>query len=69
MASSTDIPLAAEHKEEKVSKEMEGILRSRYKSITDCTKEKMGDPVVPNIEGLITASWGKLKLAAWRKTH
>ena len=52
----------------KLSKEMEGIVRSKYKAIMDHTKEKMGDPVVPNIEGLVTASWGKLKLAAKTKT-
>ena len=49
-------------------KEMEGILRSRYTAIMEHTKEKMGDPVVPNIEKMIDASWGKLKLAAKTKT-
>ena len=28
----------------------------------------MGDPVVPNIKALVTATWGKLKLAAKTKT-
>ena len=42
-------------------------MRSRYKAIMDHTTEKMGDPMVPNIEGLVTASWGKLKLNAKTK--
>ena len=59
---------AAGQGEANLTKEMEGILRSRYKAIMEHTKEKMGDPVVPNIEGLIGATWGKLKLAAKTKT-
>ena len=60
--------LTDEGKGEKLSKEMEGIMRSRYKAIMEHTKEKMGDPVVPSIEGLVTVSWGKLRLAAKTKT-
>ena len=58
----------SEQQEEKLTKEMESILRSKYKSIMDHTKEKMGDPVVPNIKALVNATWGKLKLAAKTKT-
>ena len=50
-------------------KQMEGILRSRYTAIMEHTKEKLGDPVVPNIEKMIAASWGKIKLAAKTKTE
>ena len=60
--------LTDEGKGEKLSKEMEGIMRSRYKAIMEHTKEKMGDPVVPNIEGLVSVSWGKSRLAAKTKT-
>ena len=49
-------------------KELEGLLRSRYSAIMEHTKEKMGDPLVPNIEKMVRATWGKLKLAAKTKT-
>ena len=53
--------------EEVNDKALEGILRSKYKAIMDHTVEKMGDPVVPNIQALVKTTWGKLTLAAATK--
>ena len=44
-------------------KELENILRSKYKEIMDHTVEKRGDPLVPELAGLIKETWGKLKLS------
>ena len=42
--------------------DLEGILRSKYKDIMEHTAEKRGDPVVPELAGLIFIS-------GWKKIH
>ena len=48
-------------------KDLEGILRSKYKDIMEHTAEKRGDPVVPELAGLMKETWGKLMLSTESK--